>query len=234
MAFRFHYFKIEDQLNDQRKYFFEFLINTNSPLLKHDCYQLTFFNKFTTALQYNLHWLLQCVRIVQHIFPLWADSVPNIGHIYCKVSEKLRITKLLLETGDVIQSRSNENLLMMIGVSLSRARMHVMVTAVKLDRSKFVKQFRMIGVFCIFVALMMSITFCDTPMIFPMELEQIENGNFSICCEFFYNKIWVENKDSLLCWPLLCLQNGDCSANVCIRRCNTNASFDDMQTMLFG
>ena len=63
------------------------------------------------------------------------------------------------------------DLLIMIGVSFSRARTHVAVTAIRLDRSKFVRQFKMIGVFWTFVALIMSIIFCDTPIIFPMELQ---------------------------------------------------------------
>lgn len=60
---------------------------------------------------------------------------------------------------------------MMIGVSLSRAKMHVIATAIKLDRSKFVKQFKMIGMLDIFRAVIMSMMFCATPIMFAIVLK---------------------------------------------------------------
>lgn len=55
-------------------------------------------------------------------------------------------------------------------MSLSSAKMLVIVSVTRLDRSKFVKQFKMIGVFCIFFAVTMSMIFCDTPTMLFMEL----------------------------------------------------------------
>lgn len=65
----------------------------------------------------------------------------------------------------------------MIGVSLSRAKMQVTATATRLDRSKFVRQFRIIGMFCIFFADIVSMIFCATPIMFVMELKLNTNSN---------------------------------------------------------
>lgn len=56
-------------------------------------------------------------------------------------------------------------------MSLSSAKMLVIVNATKLERSKFVKQFKMMGEFCIFFAVTMSMIFCDTPIMLFMELK---------------------------------------------------------------
>lgn len=62
----------------------------------------------------------------------------------------------------------------MRGVSLSRAEMQVIANAIKLERSKFDKQFRMIGLFCILFVVTISMIFCDTPIIFRMELKHFK------------------------------------------------------------
>lgn len=49
--------------------------------------------------------------------------------------------------------------------------MQVIANATKLERSKFDKQFKMIGLFCILFGVTISMIFWDTPIIFIMELE---------------------------------------------------------------
>lgn len=58
----------------------------------------------------------------------------------------------------------------MTGVSVSSAIIHVTVRATKLERSKFVKQLRIVGELPL-EHFMTSITFCETPIILLIELQ---------------------------------------------------------------
>lgn len=153
-------------------------------------------------MQNNLHWLLKNTHVIQNVFTLWANPIPDIVDIYRKIDQIYFIIGI-----NQINRRKNTNLLIMIGVSLSRAKMQVIVNATKLDRSKFVRQFKMIGVLCIFRAVIVSMIFCDTPIILLIELKKIENFtlyrtiHWLLVC-FFSNCFFIY---LLFSWPLFWL-----------------------------
>lgn len=69
-------------------------------------------------------------------------------------------------------SKENEciDILIMTGVSVSNAIIHVTPNATKLERSKFVKQVRIVGEVPL-ETFMTSITFCETPIILLIGLQ---------------------------------------------------------------
>lgn len=122
---------------------------------------------------------------------------------------------------------------MIMGFSVSNAKILVIDNVTKLDRSKFVKQFKIIGALSSArIVLITSIIFWDTPIMFVVELPK-KKTNKNVAWKIQKSR-QEKHRQLLFVRPLFCLQNGNCSRGIRFGWCHLHTTFDHKQAMVFS